>query len=163
MAKMFTEADNNAWAQQLPGKMTSACVAVRHGGKILMVKATYKDHWTFPGGIVDAGESPKQAALRETHEETGLALDGNDCELLGVVYTASNGSDRDRFNFAFIVDVPAIDFRLTVPNDEIEAVEWVDSAEIATYSGGRESYIRFQAILTGDKPLPSYEEIVSAG
>jgi 8-oxo-dGTP pyrophosphatase MutT (NUDIX family) len=29
--------------------------------------------WMQPGGHVDAGETPWQAALRETHEETGLA------------------------------------------------------------------------------------------
>jgi 8-oxo-dGTP pyrophosphatase MutT (NUDIX family) len=30
--------------------------------------------WLQPGGHVDAGETPWQAALRETHEETGLPV-----------------------------------------------------------------------------------------
>jgi 8-oxo-dGTP pyrophosphatase MutT (NUDIX family) len=30
--------------------------------------------WAMPGGRIDAGESPEQAALRELHEEVGLAL-----------------------------------------------------------------------------------------
>jgi 8-oxo-dGTP pyrophosphatase MutT (NUDIX family) len=30
--------------------------------------------WMQPGGHVDAGETPWQAALRETHEETGLPV-----------------------------------------------------------------------------------------
>ncbi len=30
--------------------------------------------WALPGGRLDAGETPLEAALRETHEEIGLAL-----------------------------------------------------------------------------------------
>jgi 8-oxo-dGTP pyrophosphatase MutT (NUDIX family) len=31
--------------------------------------------WALPGGRLDEGESPERAALREMHEEVGLALD----------------------------------------------------------------------------------------
>ncbi len=39
--------------------------------------ARLKDHagqWAFPGGSIDPGESPEQAALRELDEEVGLHL-----------------------------------------------------------------------------------------
>jgi 8-oxo-dGTP diphosphatase len=41
-------------------------------GRVLLVKPTYKDGWDIPGGYVEPGESPKQAAAREVEEELGL-------------------------------------------------------------------------------------------
>lgn len=43
-------------------------------GCALIVKANYKSYWTFPGGIIDEGENPKQAAIREVREEVGLTV-----------------------------------------------------------------------------------------
>ena len=125
-----------------------------------MVKASYKDHWTFPSGIVDDKESPKQAALRESEEETGLLLKESECELLAVVYTASTGSDRDRINFGFTVEVQDADsLVMSIPNDEIEEFRWVDFNQVAAMSGGKASYANFQSILLGEMSSPSYVEI----
>ncbi|MGH3867223.1 MAG: NUDIX domain-containing protein [Pseudonocardiaceae bacterium] len=41
-------------------------------GRILLVQPTYKDHWDIPGGYVEAGETPAQAAAREVHEELAI-------------------------------------------------------------------------------------------
>ncbi|HEX3928595.1 MAG TPA: NUDIX domain-containing protein [Gemmatimonadales bacterium] len=39
--------------------------------RFLLIKDSY-NHWGFPKGHLEDGESPVVAALRETHEETGL-------------------------------------------------------------------------------------------
>jgi 8-oxo-dGTP pyrophosphatase MutT (NUDIX family) len=44
-------------------------------GRILLVQHTDRDIWTLPGGIIEPGESPADAALREVWEETGLIVD----------------------------------------------------------------------------------------
>src|SRR5690242_14444372 len=42
-------------------------------GRVLLVHPVYKDDWEIPGGIVEAGESPVSAVLRELQEELGIA------------------------------------------------------------------------------------------
>ncbi|MEU5737225.1 NUDIX domain-containing protein [Streptomyces tendae] len=43
--------------------------------RVLLVDPTYKPGWEFPGGVVEPGEAPARAGMREVTEETGLSLD----------------------------------------------------------------------------------------
>ncbi|MGW2654547.1 NUDIX domain-containing protein [Streptomyces sp. NPDC001478] len=43
--------------------------------RVLLVDPTYKPGWEFPGGVVEAGEAPAQAGIREVAEEIGIHLD----------------------------------------------------------------------------------------
>lgn len=51
-----------------------ATVICRRDNEILYVRKS-KARWNLPGGKVEAGESPAQAAVRELREETGLILE----------------------------------------------------------------------------------------
>lgn len=42
--------------------------------RVLLVDPTYKPGWEFPGGVVEAGEAPARAGVREVAEELGIDL-----------------------------------------------------------------------------------------
>jgi 8-oxo-dGTP pyrophosphatase MutT (NUDIX family) len=43
--------------------------------RVLLVDPTYKPGWEFPGGVVESGEAPARAGMREVTEELGIELD----------------------------------------------------------------------------------------
>ena len=67
--------------------LTSAVVCRDEDGRLLCVYDRYKQSWTIPGGVVDAGEDPRTAAVRECSEEAGLRVRAGD--LLGLFCTAA--------------------------------------------------------------------------
>ncbi|GHF00489.1 NUDIX domain-containing protein [Streptomyces griseoluteus] len=42
--------------------------------RVLLVDPTYKPGWEFPGGVVERGEAPARAGMREVAEEVGIRL-----------------------------------------------------------------------------------------
>lgn len=66
---------NFEYLQSLPKKRMGAGILLRNeAGEILIVVPTYKPSLEIPGGIIEALESPKTCATRETLEELGLSL-----------------------------------------------------------------------------------------
>ena len=71
-----------------PGRLQrlAAYAVATRGDRLLLVRLSeqtaYPGSWTLPGGGVDFGEDPRDAVLRELHEETGLS--GSVDALLGV-------------------------------------------------------------------------------
>jgi 8-oxo-dGTP pyrophosphatase MutT (NUDIX family) len=161
MTKIFTDSENQAWQRMLPGKMSSACLAIINGEKVLMVKAHYKDHWTFPSGIVDEGESPLDAALRETYEEIGMKFQREDVAFFTVVYTYPENGFIDRFNFVFRVDSGQNEINIAMQKSEIEDYEWVDFHDVAERSGQKGSYQAIQRLLESKSGNGAYNEVKS--
>ncbi len=55
-------------------KCQTAVGMLIHEGRTLLVKHKKLNVWLAPGGHVDGGEAPHQAAEREFYEETGVAV-----------------------------------------------------------------------------------------
>ena len=61
------------WSVRKPSTH-GALVAVWHDGKLLLVKNSYRRHYTLPGGYVRPSETASQAAQRELLEEVRLRV-----------------------------------------------------------------------------------------
>ena len=77
----------------------NAYLVVRRSGKLLLLKR-HNGIWESPGGGVEFGENPKDAAIRETKEETGLRA--KDAKLIGVTSAvfASNKKQKKHAIYA---------------------------------------------------------------
>lgn len=85
----FSKEEVVKWYNQLPGVPLGAKIILSDpAGKVLIVKPTYRPGWQLVGGVVEKGESPLHAALRETTEETGLVLEQSRLTFKAVGYTS---------------------------------------------------------------------------
>jgi 8-oxo-dGTP pyrophosphatase MutT (NUDIX family) len=54
---------------------SAACLIADDEGRVLLVRHAELDRWTFPAGQVDPGETPAEAARRETREEASVEVE----------------------------------------------------------------------------------------
>lgn len=110
------------------GRVTAA--VIQREGKILIARRKGGDRfgglWEFPGGKVEADESPEECLRRELREELGVEAEVR--ELL--VASRYDYGDFDVELLAYRVDVLAEDFYL---NDHDE-IRWVLPQELKQYA-----------------------------
>jgi len=80
--------------------------------------------WVQPGGHVDPGESPAEAALRETFEETGLSVRHVDPELLFHVDVHPGPRGHTHYDLRYVVIAEPVD--PAPPEGESPKVYWFD-------------------------------------
>jgi 8-oxo-dGTP diphosphatase len=106
----------------------SAAIIVQ-GDRVLMVRRAVKEGelmWQFPAGAIEDGESPEQAAVRETLEETGLTVEAR--QVLGDRVHPKTG----RLMSYTACEVVSGEARVA-DDEELDAVAWVPHGEIADY------------------------------
>ena len=93
--------DRKTFQNMLPKKRLSAGMLLfDEQGQLLVVEPTYKETWEIPGGVVEANESPRQAAIREIEEELGLRVEP--LRLLGVDYSDESENRTESLHFIFL-------------------------------------------------------------
>ena len=72
---------------------------LKSGVEVAIIKVGPIIRWQLPKGIVDEGESPEQAAIREVREEAGInAVIEAPLEKIEYWYVSGKGADRVRYH-----------------------------------------------------------------
>jgi len=97
----------------------AAGVIVEREGHVLLVRRRLDPRqglWTFPGGFVDFGETPAEAAVRECWEETGLRV-----EITGLLAVVGGHEHRAGADIVIVYRARRIDGDLR-PADDVDRV-----------------------------------------
>jgi len=131
-AKQFIRQHEDCFhSELLPGHVTgSAWVVNPTRDRVLMLHHKKQDQWFQPGGHADRDHDIRRVALRETHEETGIAPE--DITLLSekifdvdihTIPASQHGPRHVHFDIRFLLE---IDDAIPVPgNDESHDILWV--------------------------------------
>lgn len=85
--------------------------------------------WSLPGGVLECGETLREAAVREAREETGLVVEPVD--MLGVYERIIREDARVRYHYVLIDFLcRRVEGELEAAGDAIEA-RWFTRAEAA--------------------------------
>lgn len=105
----------------------ASAVILQRDGAVLLVRRKFapkRGYWSLPAGFVEYDESPKQAAIRETKEETGLDVT---IERLVGVYS---GYDDPRVHVVLIVYEGTLVGGALQPGDDADEVRYFPFARI---------------------------------
>lgn len=99
---------------------------IERDGKVLLMKRAEDQssggRWNFPGGKIEENESPREAALREVREETGLDVE---IEKRGEMFYSS--AEKGRWEvYPFLMDAEGV----VEMNHEHSDFRWVSPEEM---------------------------------
>ena len=104
---------------------------VLRGEKVLLVcraQEPCKGEWTFPGGVVELGETLRAAAEREVREEAGLkVLAGEVVEVVDTLVKARGG--KLQYHYAIVDVICRYVSGKPEAGDDVSEVAWVPIAK----------------------------------
>lgn len=125
------------------GNLVSTCIVFRkHEGEVEVLlerrgTPPNKHKWCLPGGHVENGEKPIDAAVRELKEESHLTFDPKK-----LIYIANKGheSGRDKINFIFATEYTG-DENIQADSDA-EFLQWFNIKKIPSLIWDNEIFIK---------------------
>ena len=125
-------------------------------GEALVVKASYKNYWSFPGGWIETGQTPLQTAIRELEEEVGIKVERESTRFLFTINRISDVMQSYQFIFE---STPPINSStpVTLQPEEIEAYKFVSKEDVRS---NPEIYGGAIKLWANDSRCGYYEQIV---
>jgi len=112
----------------------AGCI-VQNGNKFLLIRRSATDErfpgiWECPAGRIEEGESPREAALRETKEESGL-----DVKIIKDLGTHERNIDGDhKIFYGFLATPLSSEVKLSHEHD---AFQWLTLEEYEKLNKGK--------------------------
>jgi ADP-ribose pyrophosphatase YjhB (NUDIX family) len=126
----FTPEETAAWYASVPKLALSANAVLRDPrGRIALVRNTYRDGWSLPGGVVDDNEAPADAAVREVREELGFEVT-QPATLLAVQWAARGAGPVQFLSLTFDVGRCADPALLVAQEEEIAEIGFFPPDEL---------------------------------
>lgn len=138
-------------------QISAGGVAYRHaasGAEVAIVRVGPKGRWQLPKGLVEAGEEPERAAIREVREEAGI--DGRIVAPLDVVEYWYVGNEREqgrtrfhKFVHFFLLEYLGGDVR--DHDHEVDEARWVaigDAERMLAFESERKAMRKATALLS---------------
>lgn len=122
---------------------------VVHDSKVLLVQRgtePLKGQWSIPGGLIDVGETLREAVIREVREETGMVIEPIELvELLDRIHREDN---RVRYHYVIADYLCRVNGGTLRAASDADAVRWVERAEWNSHSALRIDPITTRVIET---------------
>jgi 8-oxo-dGTP pyrophosphatase MutT (NUDIX family) len=120
-----------AWPPRIVGDLTVVTCPL---GALVGRRRDAKPPWTFPGGKIEPGESPEDAAVRESLEETGLQI-----RATGII--GSRVHPRTGVPIVYVAAVVVSEVSGQA-DGELAEVRWVSMAEAEELMGDMFAVVR---------------------
>jgi 8-oxo-dGTP diphosphatase len=108
---------------------------IEQSGRVVLVERGHdplKGVWSLPGGVVEAGESLKDAVRREVREETGLEVNPvSVAEVFERIMPDRDG--RLEYHYVLIDYICKVTGGVLAPASDAARAEWVPRAELPSY------------------------------